>query len=53
MRVRLLGGSLLLSALLAAAVFRFSPYDPVLEPLRPIEEIWTLEDERRDRKSNV
>ena len=46
MKARLMGFALLLTALLAAAVFRFSPYEPVIEPLRPIEELWALEDER-------
>ncbi|MED9821474.1 MAG: CotH kinase family protein [Christensenellales bacterium] len=46
-RLKLLAAMLALCAVLAAAVVMGSSYAPVLEPMRPIEEIWALEDARQ------
>ncbi len=51
MRMRLLMLSLVLATAAVLTVFFFSPYAPVIEPLRPIEEIWDLEDARRESTS--
>lgn len=47
-RLKLLAAMLALCAVLAAAVLLGSPYAPVMEPMKPIEEIWALEDAREE-----
>ena len=44
MRLRLLALAAALVLAAAAPVFLASPYAPAVEPLRPIEEIWEIED---------
>ena len=48
MKWKLLGMSLALSAVMIAAVVLGSPYAPVVEPVRDIEEIWAIEDTRTE-----
>ena len=45
-RIGLLVPALLLCAAMAAVVLLASPYAPMIGPVREIEEIWAIEDER-------
>lgn len=45
-RIGLLAPALLLCAVMAAVVLLASPYAPVIGPVREIEDIWAIEDER-------
>jgi len=47
-RLVLLTLILAMTAVLAATVVFFSPYAPVVEPVREIEEIWAIEDARTE-----
>jgi len=47
-RLRLLLGIVLLAAAAAAVVILASPYAPVVQPCREIEEIWAIEDARTE-----
>jgi len=47
-RIRLLLGIALLTGMTLAVVFLASPYAPVVEPCRDIEEIWAIEDARQE-----
>jgi len=47
-RFRLLLAMLLLLAVIAAVVRWASPYAPVVQPVRDMEEIWAIEDSRRE-----
>jgi len=47
-RLRLVFGMILLAGLTAAVVILASPYAPVIEPCREIEEIWAIEDARQE-----
>ena len=47
-RVKLLLGMLAMTALLVAAVLLGSPYAPLVEPAMEIEEIWAIEDARKE-----
>ena len=47
-RLKLLAAMLALGAVLAAAVLMGSSYAPVMERMKPIEEIWALEDTREE-----
>ena len=47
-KLRLLLGIILLAGLTVAVVILASPYAPVVEPCREIEEIWAIEDARRE-----
>lgn len=51
MRIRLIGGALLLSLLCVLTVLLASPSSPVIGPLRPIEQLWDLEDERLESEA--
>ena len=48
LRLRLALGMLLLAGVTAAVVILASPYAPVVEPCREIEEIWAIEDARQE-----
>lgn len=47
-RLRLLLGMAALLGAAAAAVLLASPYAPVVEPCRDIEDIWAIEDAREE-----
>jgi len=48
LRLRLVLGMMLLAGVTAAVVILASPYAPVVEPCREIEEIWAIEDARQE-----
>ena len=47
-RLKLLLGIMAMTALLAGPVALFSPYAPVVQPVMDIEDIWAIEDSRRE-----
>ncbi len=47
-KLRMLAAMLALAALIAATVIFASPYAPVVQPVRDIEEIWAIEDARQE-----
>ena len=47
-RLKLLLGILAMTALMGATVALFSPYAPLVAPPMDIEEIWAIEDARRE-----
>ena len=47
-RLKLLAAMLALGAVLAAAVLMGSSYAPVMGRMKPIEEIWAIEDTREE-----
>jgi len=47
-KLRIMLLMLLLTAILAAVVLFASPYAPVVQPVRDIEEIWAIEDTRQE-----
>jgi len=47
-RLRLLLGMILLAGAMCAVIILASPYAPVVEPCRDIEEIWEIEDTRQE-----
>jgi len=50
-KLRLLLGILLLAGMTLAVVVLASPYAPVVEPCRDIEEIWAIEDARQESEA--
>ena len=50
-RLQLLLAMLLLALCAGAVVVWASPYAPVVQPVRDIEEIWAIEDERRESET--
>ena len=47
-KLRMLAAMIALAALIAATVIFASPYAPVVQPVRDIEEIWAIEDTRQE-----
>ena len=50
-RLKLLGAMAALTALMAFSVYWGSPYEPVVQPVADIEEIWAIEDEREESEA--
>ena len=50
-RLRLVLGMILLAGVTAAVIILASPYSPVVEPVREIEEIWAIEDTRQESET--
>lgn len=50
-KVKMLAAMLVFAALIAVTVIFASPYAPVVQPVRDIEEIWAIEDARQESET--